>query len=213
MTALPASSAAKRRAEAYWFLSSLLAAPPGVEDLRRLAPLAGGFEPGDAAGEILGTLVGETDLGRFAERLAVEHTRLFGGLQEGYGPPPPWESLWREGRLMGETTVAVAEMFVGASYAPTGEWSPLDHLVEEMRFLASLSNGEHDFASQGRGDEAAWAIECQQRFLREHIRTWVPNWADVAANEAREPYYRTLVRVIASVLSADEQSVAETDPT
>lgn len=213
MTALPASSAAKRRAEAYWFLSSLLAAPPGVEDLRRLAPLAGGFEPGDVAGEILATLVGEGDLDRLAERLAVEHTRLFGGLQEGYGPPPPWESLWREGRLMGETTVAVAEMFVGAGYAPTGEWSPLDHLVEEMRFLASLCNGEHAFIAAGRDDEAAWAVEQQRRFLADHIRTWVPNWADVATREAREPFYRTLVRVIASVLSQDEGSLAETDPT
>lgn len=212
MTALPLSSQAKRRAEAYWFLSSLFAAPPSVDMLSRMAPLAG--EPGDdVAGAILATLGGEANLGHLAERLAVEHTRLFGGLQEGYGPPPPWESLWREGRLMGDATVAVAEAYLAAGYSPSGEWSPFDHIVEELRFLASLCNGEHEFAARGRTEEASWARQRQEMFLRDHLLAWVPAFASAVAEAAREPFHRSLALATAEVLTEDARRFAETDPT
>lgn len=44
--------------------------------------------------------------------LGVDWTRLFRGIKKGYGPPPPYESVWRgEGRIMGEWTRKVLESY------------------------------------------------------------------------------------------------------
>jgi len=203
MTALPVMSEAKRRAEALRGLAALYAAAPTAEWLARLVPLARAASDDDPVAEILAALRDETDLEAAAERLSIEHTRLFGGLQEGYGPPPPYESLWREGRLMGETTEAVARAYLAAGYRPSQEWSPFDHLVEELLFLASLANGEHAFAESGRDDEARWARERRHEFLDRHLLTWVPSYAETIAAEAREPFHRSLARVTALVLTED----------
>lgn len=211
MTAADRGPESRQRGEAYWFLASLIAAKPNGEALARMAALATQADDAETgiAGQILAALRGEADLAALAERLAVEHTRLFRGVREGYGPPPPYEALWREGRMMGDTTVAVARAYLEAGYRHDAQWGPLDHLVEELRFMAALCHAEDEAWSTGRPEEAQWARERQLRFLDAHLLAWLPAYCRTLAKEAREPLYQALARVTAEVLAQDAQHLRD----
>lgn len=211
MTAADRGSESRQRGEAYWFLSSLIAAKPEGEALARMVGLAAQADDAESgmAGQILSALRGEGDLTALAERLAVEHTRLFRGVREGYGPPPPYESLWREGQLMGETTIAVAKAYLEAGYRHDEQWGPLDHLAEEMRFMAALCHAEDEAWGAGQVDEAKWSRECQLRFLDDHLLAWLPAYCQALAEQAQEPLYQALARVTAEVLAQDAQQLRD----
>jgi len=186
----------RQRGEAYLFLATLFANRPEVEALARMATIAeqSSGEEG-CAGEIIAALRGEPDLEALTLRLATEHTRLFRGVREGYGPPPPYESLWREGQMMGDSTVAVATAFLEAGYAYDGAWGPCDHLAEELRFMAALCNAEDD----------GGVLEQQAAFVERHLSAWVPTYCHALAEQAREPLYRALARVTAAIVAEDAE--------
>ena len=184
----------RQRGEAYLFLATLFASRPEAESLARMASVAeqSSDETG-CAGEIIAALRGEPDLEALTLRLATEHTRLFRGVREGYGPPPPYESLWREGQMMGDSTVAVATAFLEAGYEYDGAWGPCDHLAEELRFMAALCMAE----------DAADALERQAAFVERHLSAWVPTYCHALAEQAHEPLYRALARVTAAIVAED----------
>lgn len=195
----------RQRAEAYWFLASLFGGPIDREILERIVGVAADRVPEEAgiARELRAVLVSEPDVGALAERLATDHARLFLGLRQGYGPPPPYESLWREGRIQGDTTLGVAGAYSAAGFEDRGPWGPCDHIAYELRFLASLCNAESEAVAAGRSEEGDWARERQAEFLAEHLLAWVPAYCRRLAGQAGEPLYAALARVTTDVLAAD----------
>lgn len=194
----------QQRGAAYWFLSSLFADALDAEMIGRMAPVAVKLadEIGFAEG-ILAALYEPVNRQVLASRLAVEHTRLFGGISEEYGPPPPYESLWREGQLMGESTVQVVTHYLDAGYKPDARFSPCDHLVEELRFMASLCNAETEALNSVSPQDALQHRNQQLRFLDEHLSTWVIAYCRRLADEAKEPLYQALARATATVVEQD----------
>lgn len=184
----------RARAEAYLFLATLFASQPTAEVVAGMLAAAAAT-PGDGGmtGELLAALRHEEDTDALAQRLAAEHTRLFRGVREGYGPPPPYESLWREGRMMGDCTVAVASAFLDAGYEYDGAWGPCDHIAEELRFMAALCTAE----------DADGVLERQASFAERHLAAWVPAYCQTMAEQAREPLYRALAGVTAQVVAQD----------
>lgn len=186
----------RQRGEAYLFLATLFASRPEAETLARMVAIAEQSSDEDGcAGEIIAALRGEPDLEALTLRLATEHARLFRGVREGYGPPPPYESLWREGQMMGDSTIAVATAFLDAGYAYGGAWGPCDHLAEELRFMAALCMAE----------DAADALERQAAFVERHLSAWVPTYCHALAEQAHEPLYQALARVTAAVVAEDAE--------
>ncbi len=51
--------------------------------------------------------------------LAVERTRLLAGLAANYGAAPPYESVFRENKLPGESSIAVATAYAEAGRRAT----------------------------------------------------------------------------------------------
>jgi len=205
MTAADRGSEGRQRGEAYWFLALLFATAPDTDTLSRMAALAVQAEDveGGAADHIIAALKGETDIAALAERLAIEHTRLFLGIREGYGPPPPYESLWREGVMMGQSTVEVASAYLEAGFRNDPQQGALGHLVEELHFMAALCNAENEAWSTLRAAEAELSREHQRRFLEKHLLAWVPAYCRTLGEDAREPLYQALARVTAEVLAQD----------
>jgi TorA maturation chaperone TorD len=216
MSDLPESAAPTRqRAEAYWFLASLYGSPLAGGTLERLAHTAARLSVDEAglAAELHAVLAAEADRPGLAERLATEHARLFLGLREGYGPPPPYESLWREGRILGDSTLAVAAAFSDAGFEDFGTCGPCDHIAHELRFLASLCHAEAEALSAGQADEAAWARGRQVAFLSEHLVAWVPRYCRRLAEHSAEPFYGALARVTEEVIAEDARQLgASTTP-
>lgn len=198
-------AAAEARAQAYWLLASLIAAPVKGDTLERLAAAAGEAGAGEAgiADELISALAGEEDRPALAGRLAAEHARLFLGLREGHGPAPPYESWWREGCLVGVSTRGVAAAYVETGFEDPTLCGPCDHLASELRFLASLCHAQAVAENAGQALEAQWAMQRQAQFLREHLLAWVPAYCARLLEEAREPFYRGLARAISGLLTAD----------
>jgi TorA maturation chaperone TorD len=203
----------RRRAESYWFLAAIYGEPPASHVLARLMANTAGTVQGDDAG--IGGELGSalaldlgTDRAILTHRLAIEHARLFLGLRQGYGPPPPYESLWRESRILGDSTLAVAKAYSEAGFMDASQCAPCDHLASELRFLASLCHAEAEAIASGNVGEASWARERQAAFLKDHLLTWVPHYCQELARQAREPWYAALARVTAAILAGEAQAMA-----
>lgn len=199
----------RQRAEAYWFLASLFGNPIDARTLNRIAEVAVSTSMDEAgiAGDLHGAFAGEQDREALAERLAVEHARLFLGLRKGYGPPPPYESLWREDRIMDDSTLAVATAYSETGFDDSGPWGPCDHIAYELRFLASLCNAQAEAVQNGQPDEADWARQRQTGFLKEHLLAWVPGYCRRLADQAEEPLYQALARVTPRMLAEDAMTL------
>ena len=196
---------ARQRASVYWFLASLFGNPIDTKELGRIANLASTnpFNEGGFADPLYAALTGEKDKHVLADRLATEHARLFRGLRNGYGPPPPYESLWREDRIMGDSTLAVAAAYSETGFDDSGPWGPCDHIAYELRFMASLCNAQAEAEQMDQSDEADWARKWQMRFLDEHLLAWVPHYCDQLKDQAEESLYRALAQVVKDMLSED----------
>ena len=202
------------QSEVYGFLARLFAKSLEGTALERLVLHADGHAGENLAGpvaELLEPLRAESDRDELATRLATEHTRLFRGVREGYGPPPPYESLWREGRLMGDGTVNVARAYIEAGFEPDPAWGPCDHLVDELSFLGALANAEEQAARFDDHEEANWLSDRRRAFLRDHVLTWVPDYCVVLEEDTKEPYYRALARTTAWVMAEEQNRLDAND--
>lgn len=131
------------------------------------------------------------------EVLQGEHTGLFINRHPRV-PCPPYESAYRENRLMGAATDAVAHTF--------GEWGleivgePADYAGAELEFMAFVIR----MSSQ---DGATETIPAQRTFLRDHVMTWMPRFAADMQVAAGLPLYRSLGGLMEAFLSEEEATM------
>ncbi len=191
---------AEARSKTWWLLGRFYLERPGVGFLEELrlalgGPSRGGVADTDTDMEVLrDALAG--DLAGLSERLLQEYTRLFRGIQDQLGPPPPFESLYRGQALMGDLTLAVMQRYEAAGFAAVEpDAGPQDHLGAELRFLALLCFREAEAWRMGDGEAAYLRIAQQRAFLDEHLLAWLPDYAGRIARESREPFYAAAARL------------------
>lgn len=186
-------AAAEARSKTWWLLSRLFLERPSPAFL---AELQGMFsvlqtEGGDDE-RLLARCLEELD-GDLAQRLNVEYTRLFRGIREGYGLPPPYESLYRGDRLMSDVTLAVRRRYEAAGFGDVEPAAgPPDHLGAELRFLALLCFREMEGWATQDPQGAARTIAHQREFLDQHLLAWLPSYAERIRTESREPFYAAI---------------------
>lgn len=196
---------AAQRSRLYWLLAGLLLAPADESALAALRAMALENDAGTGLGDLLADFARRAAAADRAA-LAVEHTRLFGGLGPSYGPPPPLESAQRGGGP--ETTLQVVQAYRDAGYADIDPALPDDHLAVELKFMALLTLREHEAAAAGdeRGADAAWLA--QRTFLDTHLLAWLPAYARQAAAEARDSALAALLHLIDRAAAADRAYLA-----
>ncbi len=171
-----------------------------------------GLELADAAFAGMDVYVG-ADEETLLHQLRVEATRLFVG-----APNPvvsPYEGVWRaeddgvQPLLFVNPHSMDVERFMKQCGLgrPEGTNEPLDHVGTEcalLEFLAgveagimALPEGIGATSLPGGSAEAAYA-----KFLEEHAQTWMPRFAVKAAEEAREPFYRTASTLLEALMKA-----------
>ena len=207
---------AQRRSRTYWLLSRLVLEAPSPEFLAELGGALDGAPP-DAGLPLgyetiaLSKAVKEAHADPGApETIGVERTRLLAGLSRAHGAPPPYESVFREDKLPGESTVAVSAAYAEAGFEPlVPEAGPADHLGAELRFLALLCQCE---LAAWRGGEraaaAAW-VERERAFLDDHVLQWVPQHCERLLALAEAPYHRAMFTLIARACLIDRDDVEE----
>lgn len=201
--------AAASRSQIYWFLADFFLAAPDAERLARLrATLAAAGNEGDPAFAAAMRLLADDAAPGGCAALAVEFTRLFGGLREGYGPPPPYESVQREGTLVGASAEAVTAAYRDAGFdrvAPDA--TPHDHLGAELRFMALLCYREMEAWRDGNAADAAGWLQRQQRFLDCHLLRWVPDYCCVLRECTTLDFYRGVNELSVAALARDHEHI------
>lgn len=136
--------------------------------------------------------------------LRVETTRLFVG-----APEPvvsPYEGVWRAADDGVQPLLFVnphsmdVERFMRSCGIGRieGTNEPLDHVATELEFVQWLSVVERDGAMTLGGVEApdgGWA-DVIERFLSDHVRLWMPQFARKVVEESREPFYRSAAMLL-----------------
>lgn len=209
MNGIPAEDIAASRSRCYWLLSDVYLNRPDVPCIERLRAALGDSGPtvSEAAGDVFDDLRAALRATGH-ERLLVEHTRLFSGLREGYGPPPPFESVHRESRVLGDSTVAVLRAYAAAGFGTIhADAGPQDHLGVELRFMALAAHEEMAAWSRGDAFTALANLAHQGAFLEQHLHAWVPGYCRRLAEQAHEPFYIEIAKLTGRVIEDDHALV------
>lgn len=144
------------------------------------------------------------------EDLAVDFTRLFRGIKEGYGPPPPYESVWRgEGRVMGEWTQKVIQIYSEAGIGIDMAGELPDYIGVELKFMSLLSYREAEAWRKNDIPKALRFLELQRRFMDEHVRQWVTEFCDKIEEVAASILYKGIAMLTKSFLGFDAERIEE----
>jgi TorA maturation chaperone TorD len=205
---------AEGRSKIYWFLSEFFLNAPTAGGLKALkAQLAvRPRDPEDETEVILEQLehIVNTapNLKQLAQSLAVEYTRLFSGIKDASGLPPPYESVHRESRLIGETTKAVIDAYRDAGFGEIDENAgPQDHIGVELKFLSLLCYEESRAWADNNVAAAGASCARQLDFLNKHALAWIPDFCNALAHAAGEDYYQLAGRLTRHVVENDSQNL------
>ncbi|MCK5478324.1 MAG: molecular chaperone TorD family protein [Methylococcales bacterium] len=176
--------APEERSRVYWFLSDcFLQAPTEISS------------------EVWKTLQLSVDNSETME-LRKEFTRLFRGIQEGYGPPPPYESLYRQSVFSTDITDAVISYFQSGGFDATAicEEAP-DFLSSELRLMSLLAYKEYESSQNGNESQRQHFIQLQNEFLQHHLMIWVPEYCQILMEASRIDFYQQLASYLLSFLT------------
>jgi len=124
----------------------------------------------------------EKDEGEFYKTLAVEYTRLFTNAIPAV-PCPPYESIYRENIIMGNSTLCVLECYNNAGLKVVEKFHDLpDHVAVELEFLYYLMDYGY--------------TEAHDSFMGEHFSRWVPKFCEEVEKNDRTGFYRHAARVL-----------------
>ena len=176
--------AADERSQIYWFLSDCFTHTPSLASSIDIAKAL------QLSAEKLDILA-----------LQKEFTRLFRGIQEGYGPPPPYESLYRSAEFPSDIVEAVFSYFQTAGFDAAEICDdPVDYLSSELRLMGLLAYKEHQYQQQGDNEQASLYRNLQQQFLQNHLMVWLPEYCEMLAEASREEYYQSLAHYLSNFL-------------
>ena len=127
---------------------------------------------------------------RFYNTLAVEYTRLFINATPKV-PCPPYESMYRENVIMGDSTMDVMDSFSRAGLKVAGNFRDLpDHVAVELEFLYYLRNYGY--------------TEEHVSFMKEHFSKWVPKFCEEVEKNDRIGFYRQAAKVLREFITKEE---------
>jgi TorA maturation chaperone TorD len=138
--------------------------------------------------------------------LAVEHTRLLRGVSREYGPPPPYESLYRSSEISSETSILVqiAEYYRQAQVKlPECGSDRIDYLGLELDFMRLLCEEESRCWEQGDRNAAEGFFQLSQRFLKEHLLAWVPIYCSSIIKHQEPGFYQGVARLLRGFLELE----------
>ena len=114
-------------------------------------------------------------LSDFCEHLSADFTFLFRGIKKDRSPPPPYESLYRDGSLYGDSTIDVKRYYRNAGIETRSDFAgePPDHIGLELDFMSYLSIRGEEALRENDVNRAGELVSIQAQFLSEHLLLWI----------------------------------------
>ncbi len=154
---------------------------------------------------------GQRNIEDIRAELAVEHTRLMRGVASGYGPPPPYECLYRSSSPGGESALLLelAEIYQTAeAILPKAQIDRLDYLGLELDLMRFLCDAETSAWERKDAAEASRLALLQSQFLHQHLLAWVPAYGESLLRQAKTGFYQGVAQLLLGFLSAEARSEA-----
>ncbi len=138
--------------------------------------------------------------------MAVDFTRLFRGVRKDYGPPPPYESVWRgESQVMGPSTEEVLRFYADSGIGLDMADELPDYIGVELRFMALLCLRESKAWKDNDSDGLRRYISQEKAFVVNHILQWVPRYLDAMAEDAQTGFYKGVALLTKGFLCLEKE--------
>jgi TorA maturation chaperone TorD len=135
--------------------------------------------------------------------LSKDWTRLFRGVERD-GILPPYESLYRTGKLQEKPAREIHRLFSQMGIRVPDEWhQPQDYIGVELDFMRLLCSREFEACEKQEQGTIAEAINAEQSFVENHLGEWVPQFCEKMVSHAREDYYRGLAHLTVGLIGYD----------
>lgn len=127
------------------------------------------------------------------QTLLLDYTRLFLGPMEVLAKP--YGSVWldAEKTLMGDSTLAVLDLYREADFEMDEDFKELpDHVAVELEFLYLLIFRGNEALRAGDATRYEQARDLKQRFVARHLGLWVGQFSEAMKAGAQSRFYREL---------------------
>ncbi len=196
---------AELRSQTYRFFAGLLEQPLSDPQWEELVIWAGQIDGSGFLSSVQEWILNNASLGKTkVQSLAKDFTRLFTGIAEEYGPPPPYEHLYRQDVDPSSCKAAVLRCYLDSNIQPRDPYrNTSDHIVAELQYMALLAAQQsRQIVGLPEGYEAA--LSPQQYFLNKHLLTWVSQWHSlVATHPGQRGFYPKITEALVSFLQQD----------
>lgn len=147
------------------------------------------------------------------EKLAVDYTNAFLGVKPYQDMTAvPYASIFvdKEGRLNTEQRGKVYAAYKHEALRLRENVNiPEDHLSLMLEFLALMSERARDEVHAGRRDEAARLLSLSATFVREHILSWIDDFAETASHVLETRFYRGVIELTRGFLTEDLETLSQ----
>ena len=140
--------------------------------------------------------LGEEFFAEDPESLLLDYTRLFLGPSQAIAKP--YGSVWLEDQkiLMGDSTMAVQELYHEGGFEIDEEFRDLpDHIAAELEFLYLLIYRENEGHRNGVPEALKAAMGLKKRFLEEQLGLWIGPFTAAVKAGAQSGFYRQLAEL------------------
>lgn len=155
--------------------------------------------------------VGEKSLdASFTEEVREEFARFFQGPAE---PPAfPWAGpyLTHESTIFQPSTLAVRRAYAKAGLqVKRYQHVPDDHVSIMAAFMATLSRRALEALQAGNREAACALLKSQQAFVRDHLATWLPEYAELSLRVKKAVLYPQFIQGAKALAEVDEAFLSE----
>jgi TorA maturation chaperone TorD len=150
------------------------------------------------------------DLEKLSESLGVDRTRLYRGIAQGYGPPPPYELVWSKIKPGVELLQVLNHTYrqMGLALSPEARERP-DYIGIELDFIHELAQQEAAAWETGQAETAAKLLEAQNAFMKDHLGQWAPFFIDKAMEQVGTDFYRGHLIMLRSFIKTEQEILLE----
>jgi len=112
-----------------------------------------------------------------------------------------FESVYREGKLLQESTFQIARLYYEAGLQLTENFTlPPDHIAVELEFMAFLFFKEAEAIQESNSAKESLALRLQGEVLKNHLIPFGLSVAERMEKYAATAFYRTMACILRSVL-------------
>lgn len=198
--------------EAFAFFSRLISYPPDKQLINEFQRLFSGSEAAEndmsayPAYQSIAAYFeakGDGPIDDLLQELSIDWTRLFRGVSPGYGPPPPYEGVYREADGVGVETIQAIERIYSKHglVISDGRHDRSDYLGYELNFVEFLCEQIAKAIDTNDEEEAERYRNELDHFMADHLSTWVGDFCKQAVDQAKTPFYSAVLMMLNETIS------------